>query len=254
MKKIELSEQWLKESLTSKSPKEISEEIGCNVETVRRRIRDLGISRSRNSHLINEGFFDKWSHDMAYILGFTYADGSINTSLHHNQLTYQLNTVDLEVLEFIRDKIQPSKRIYKYERIDKRTKKVYQVSHLTISSKKIVKSLSGLGCIPNKTYEEIHIPDIPRDFWGDYLRGLFDGDGSIYLHRGKIACSIACNQLQFLEEIKNRLGFGYLEQSKTCAKISFWSKKDVLKLYDIMYNGNFCLNRKYEKFTLIDKE
>lgn len=40
--------------------------------------------------------------------------------------------------------------------------------------------LAKFGIIPNKTYLTNHLPEVPKKFLKDFLRGLLDGDGSIY--------------------------------------------------------------------------
>lgn len=259
MKKLIISKEKLEELLKTMNPYEIAQIYNCNVETIRRRMRDYQINRSRHAHLINEEFFDTWSNDMAYILGFTFADGSVSTKLHHNKLVYQLKDSDREILDFIISKIQPSRNLYFYTRMDKRSGKVYNIVMTDFSSKKIIQSLAKLGCIPDKTYQKINLPIIPEEFLGDFLRGLFDGDGSInsgfYNGRYKVGCSICCHQKLFLEEIKNRIGFGNITNDKT-PKISFSSKSDIKRFYNLLYKNNstFCLSRKFSKFTEVINE
>ena len=48
---------------------------------------------------LNEDYFETWSHEMAYILGFISADGSINKQ--KTSLSIELQMRDKKVLEFI---------------------------------------------------------------------------------------------------------------------------------------------------------
>lgn len=186
-----------------------------------------------------------------FILGFIFADGSINTSLHHNQINIQINPKDIEVLEFIKSKIQPSSNILQYEKFCKNTNKNYAVARISFSSKKIVKDLINLGCVPGKTYKEIRVPNIPIEFYRDFIRGVFDGDGSIYISKKsstKVGCFICCSSVSFLKDIKNIIGFGNINENESPARLSFYKKNNIQLFFDYMYNGNFCLIRKFKKF------
>lgn len=255
MRKIELSKEFLEEELKTQSPKEIAEKIGCCIDTIRRKIRESGIKRTKHAHLINHDYFKNWSNNMAYVLGFVFADGTINTSLHHNVLKIELSDRDGEVLEFIRDEIQPTLKIYEYQHLDKRSGVISKSKILSISSKEIVKDLINLGCIPNKSYKEIRVPNIETVFQPDFVRGYFDGDGTVYHSRKDnthgIAANISCSSCSFLKDIKNIVGFGKIETYSNPIKLSMYSYKDIYSLYEYMYNNGFCLKRKFDKYTNI---
>lgn len=255
---IKIDRDWLVRELKTKTPKDISHEMGCHVETVRRKIREYNISRSRHSHLINENYFEEWSSNMSYILGFTFADGSINTSLHHNKLCYQIKNKDAEILKFIIKEIQPSRNYYSYSR-NNESGSISEYVMVDFSSKKIVQNLIQLGCVPNKTYKDINLPKIPNHFFGDFLRGLFDGDGSInYCDRKgtnlkRVGCSISSNSSNFLEQIRETIGFGSISLHGTPA-LKFYSKGDIYNFYNIIYSSEcFKLERKYDKFKEVFK-
>lgn len=250
MKKVALSKQALQEKLKKESPQQIADSLGCNVETIRRRIREYNIVRSRHSHLIKEDYFKEWSRNMSYILGFTYADGSINTTKHHSKLVFQLQKSDEEVLNFIKQEIQPNRRIYHYERFDNRTENTYAISMIDFSSKILIKDLKEIGIISNKTYDDRILPNIPNKYWWDFVRGWFDGDGSISINSNKKAesCYICCNSYNMLSQAQERMGFGVLSNSDNPSRLNFYSKADIQSLFHNMYNGNFCLTRKFNKF------
>lgn len=250
MREIEINKDWLEQQLKVKSPMDISVELQVNVETIRRKIRRFGIKRKRHSHLINESFFDEWSSDMSYALGFIYADGCVNRSLHHNKLCLQLQDRDIEILNFFISRIQPNRSIYSYSRFDKRTQKKYTYAMTDFSSERLINSLEKLGCFVNKTYKKISLPAVPDEYIGDFIRGLFDGDGSIYGSKKKYGCYITCSCKEFLEQIFNRIGFGVMSKSDWPHRLYFHSKKAIKNLYDLMYyNKNaFCLARKKIKF------
>ena len=65
------------------------------------------------------------------------------------------------------------------------TTKKYKDNHkklelLTICNTKIYDDLIKLGCLQNKTFN-CHLPSIDKVFMPDFIRGFFDGDGSIWI-------------------------------------------------------------------------
>ena len=125
------------------------------------------LRKSRVSHKMNEKFFRTWTPNMAYVLGFAYADGNINTTLHHNKLVFQQNIRDLPAIDFVRDLIYPEKRIYFYKR------KNCEICVLDLSSKILVNDIKELGCVERKTYEDLSFPpNIPEQYKIDFVRGV----------------------------------------------------------------------------------
>ena len=124
-------------------------------------------------YTLNENYFDNiTSSNQAYILGFIYADGSIN--LNKNTLSICISEKDKSILEFIIKELEYSGNIKL--KIIKNNK----YSLLTIVSKKLINRLNELGIIQNKTYNSKNLPRISKSLFNDLLRGFFDGDGSIY--------------------------------------------------------------------------
>lgn len=254
-----ITKEDLLEKLKSKSTKEIAEEMNCSVHAIRHRIRKYGIKRARNEHRINKDYFKTWSSNMAYILGFIYADGSITKSKKINRayLAISLQIKDIEILEFIKKEIAPKNSIYTYYR--DQYDKNYGSATIMICSKEICNDLEALGCIQNKTYEGLKFPDVPKEYIADFIRGFFDGDGSIYISKNskynKAHFKIVSSSKDFLIKIMENIGCGkiLLEHKGPKSKIDLWSintgsKIDVCKIFNFLYNNNFCLLRKFEKF------
>lgn len=259
MKRVLIDKDWLLANADKMSPEAMAKEIGCCTATILRAYTKYGIKRSRHAHLIKEDFFETWSSDMAYILGFTFADGSINRKLHHNKLVYQLKDVDKEVLEFIIGAIQPTRNLYFYTRHDKRSNVTCSTVMTDFSSSRLIDSLERLGCVPNKTYKDILPPNVPKKYLGDFIRGLFDGDGSISIcidrvKYHKVSCYICCNCKGFLQKLQEMIGFGYVyANGEETPRLMFSSRDDIRGLYNLMYRDNnaFRLSRKFNKFQEI---
>lgn len=202
----------------------------------------------KRKYPLNEEYFETWSHDMAYILGFISADGSVNKQ---GSLSIELQLRDIEVLEFIRQQISPTSPI----KITKKKNKEY--CRLRINSQTLIQSLQKYNIIPNKTFSIKLDFDIPQQFTGDYVRGLFDGDGWICCRRNGIETGFASHQKEYLQSLKYLINIGNIHENKKITKsgkLSIWFswdmyKNDSIKLRNIMYaSGGFSLKRKQDIF------
>lgn len=141
-------------------------------------------SGGKRTYTLNERYFENIdSQDKAYILGFLFADG--NVSLPNNEVRINLKEEDREILEKMRKAIGSSRPlIYNPERYDTRgyiNKPQYKLS---VQSYLMCQDLINLGCIENKSLK-IDFPNIDEKYYSHFLRGYFDGDGSIYTGKGK---------------------------------------------------------------------
>lgn len=181
---------------------------------------------------------------MAYILGFISADGSIDKN--KRSLSIELQIRDKEVLEFIRQQICPTALI----KIIKKKEKEY--CRLRINSVKMIESLQVYNVVPNKTFTIRLDFDIPQQFLGDYVRGLFDGDGWVTCRRNTIEFGICSPSKNYLDEIRNLLAFGRVrERSKKIHSVYALEaeSKVAIKIRNIIYSSNsFSLKRKRDIF------
>lgn len=210
----------------------------------------------------DKDFFKKWSHDMAYILGFIYADGNIVKTKRGTHFI-AIYTADEELLKHIRI-------IFSSEHtISKRSSITGEVFRLQIGSKEWFTDLGKIGLVPNKT-SRMRLPDISNKYFGDFVRGYFDGDGNVWtglIHKKRFSPSVtiqvaftSCSH-EFLSDLHKELqtianvkgGSIYKSKIKNFSRLSF-SKLDALKIYKIMYNAEhklFLLRKKqvFAKFV-----
>ena len=137
--------------------------------------------RSNNyykSKEIDVDFFAKIdSEEKAYVLGFMYADGYISGKY----FGFKQSAKDKEILEKIRIALKSKHKIGEY--INKNgygQGKAY--CSLIISNEKMVSDLQSLGVVFNKS-KILQFPNqeqVPSHLLRHFIRGYFDGDGSIY--------------------------------------------------------------------------
>lgn len=239
--------------------KELATRLSMSSGTIRKKYKELGLSKKSGyrphfalKYETQEDYFETWSPNMAYLLGFITADGHLNISDCHNRLIIGLSQKDKCILDFVSDQI--SRRPYY---INKNNNSIY----LTINSKKLIKSIQAAGLPADKNNITV-LQNMPKELWPHYLLGIFDGDGCFtYQQRvrfdkyksveGKF--QITNNNLLLLNNLRDKCGFGYGKIYKSNHGNYYnWvicKTEELLIIYRYMYSQmSFCLNRKKNKF------
>lgn len=208
----------------------------------------------RKYNLDEEYFYNINTPNKAYILGFIYADGSINKE---KNLTITLAEKDIDILLFIKDELNYQGKIHR--RIVKN--RIYYT--LNITSKKLVISLENNGIIPNKTYLSKSLPIVDEELYNHFLRGIFDGDGSIYKCKNNEYTVCFSSNIYVLEEIKEFLNsIGILtsnirlrnKESIFSGMLEIRGSFKIEKFKKFLYGkGGFRLQRKYNIFKEAEK-
>ena len=202
----------------------------------------------------NEDFFKEWNEDMAYVLGFTTADGCIKDN---NDLCFEIHQDDVEILEYIKKVMEIENPITNthYNNRDLVT--------LRVRSKTICDDLILLNVTPRKTYTIVAPSFIPEDMFHHYIRGYWDGDGSISLYNhakqitaivaAKTASEIYARQLSKILESYNINTIIYNRPAKDIKHVELYELriigKHIPKFSEFIYNdAPFYLKRKYDKF------
>ena len=241
----------------------ISQKFHCRTETIKNVLilNNIEIKRrgSAKNRTLNEHFFETIdSEEKAYFLGLLFADGNItnDTSRKRNPtIRLQLKLSDQKLIEDFRKTINGSGAIT----YDKREKK--EAACFSFRSKIMADDLSKYGIIPNKTYLTKHLPEIPNEFLKDFLRGLLDGDGSIYQETKSKKFRIDfCSYHQSICQEFRTLCNTFLDKENTntianygtAYHIRFNDQNSVKQLATVLYKGNkVALARKYEMAKLI---
>lgn len=193
----------------------------------------------------------------AYILGLWFADGSIS----RNQSTIGLSQTDNALLEQIRDYLLPDLILRK----DKSS------LILKISSVDFKNNLISHGITKNKSYTDFSIPPINKELQRHFIRGYFDGDGTVYMD-GKYLrfniCSITMtilteislifNEFHIESKINTEIREGklllnpqgkYSTNYKNMHRLLVRKNESLYKLFNFLYkDATIYLERKYQKF------
>src|SRR3989344_2415742 len=195
---------------------------------------------------INQAFFKTWSSEMAYLTGYIAADGAITIGPRGNSFL-DLQSIDEELIIL-------AKTLFKADHIiSKRQRKDGVRYRLQIGSKTMVSDLSSLGLGPKKT-KRMSLPEIPQDYFFDFIRGYMDGDGSITVSPQYVLLRFTTGSQLFLGDVDSKisemLGIkGSLFYSGNAWRLNYSGKSAMKLLKSIYKQGYFCcLKRKYEKY------
>ena len=230
-------------------------------------LRKLGITRPNGIQAkINHDYFENIdSEHKAYWLGFIYADGSITKKAYEKgsytyRLRMELMFEDKYILEQmaldLESDLKP-KEYYNDTSSFEGYNKPKHTAYIMISSKKMGEDLVKLGVVPNKTLILKSLPSIPDNLMKHFIRGYFDGDGSVYLTKDNTIKTAFYGTHDFINSIQDFL-IKELNLTKKKitdqkeANVSFvgMAKQESEKLYHYMYDeATIFLNRKYEKYN-----
>jgi len=205
-------------------------------------------------------FFEKWSPEMAYILGFLIADGYVFTNPRGSQY-FGLMLTDKEIMKEIRKALRSNHKISTYKAKKKYWKDRYA---LQIGSKEAVARLKDFGIIQNKSLIIKYPKNIPEEFLGHFVRGYFDGDGGVYFRKHFVKArkkmkwvfqtSFTSGSRSFLvglhKALRPYVKGGTIREKQRGHELTF-SHRDGLALYRLMYNNisnRLFLERKYKIF------
>lgn len=203
---------------------------------------------SRRYNLDDSKFNAIDTEEKAYWLGFLYADGCVHDS--SNDISLSLSVVDIGHLEKFRIFLSTDRPIRTY------SKKVgADYSKLIATSSQMKSALISLGCGINKT-TILTFPEIREDLIFHFIRGYFDGDGSItYVSTQNEYKFRICGTYEFLSSVKNILNINNpLRQRWPDREINNWEidiggNIQVYKKLKLLYeNSTIYLDRKFERF------
>jgi DNA-binding transcriptional regulator WhiA len=236
--------------------REIAALIGCDRQLVLKRAKRFKIKFTRNriKYPVFNEFFHAWSHDMSYVLGFIMTDGCVRKQRNSYQVKIEINMKDISVLEFIREKTSPTRPI--------RTNLIHKNASGSISrsaellltvTKETFKLLNSYGIVPRKSGKEKIPPNIPKKFIWSFIRGAFDGDGSIYRRKqGGFDWCICSSSKIFAQQLHQIIPFSKMRKNRSMWIVIVRTKEHIKKIREVLYqDSSFHLKRKYDKLQEI---
>ena len=202
-------------------------------------------------------FFNNQSPDMAWVMGFIAADGTVRKDC--NEIKIGLSIKDYDVLEKIKKAINLDEPIKIYT-----TKNGYDCCGLQWTCEEHKKALKDYSIVPSKTFTLQPPFKLDEEYWVDYIRGYFDGDGSVNLIHNKDYLSLrwqVCSATKCIVDFivsyfEKKYNIPRVKIQKRAGKHTLYyiqySTKASKKIFDILYKKDslFC-ERKYDNFCKI---
>lgn len=196
------------------------------------------------------------SHNGAWLLGFIAAKGYLPLMRGtKNKIIITLPLEDKEVLSLIQKELAFQGEIKEFK-----TEEGYKCCYLKISSKNLRKKIEeyGLG------YSSRRIPRISEEYKMDFIRGYFDGNGTIFeLTKMRVNFKIVSSDKNLLQEIVNYLDSKFIlhtqpvldEVKKVHTIYSIrYDFRDSLILGETFYNNDYAASpRKKQHFLYVKK-
>lgn len=217
-------------------------------------IRDM-VDSHRHYDVNAEAFKTIDTPEKAYWLGFLYADGYVHTS--RGEVKLQLAAKDHGHLVKYRQFLQSDIPIKPDVQANKAGNPAFK---LTVYNRKFTKHLIAKGCTQAKSFTITFPPWLDSKFFGAFILGLLDGDGSVGVYKSKRSC---CVQLlgtqaviQAIHDILLQKGVllsaKRIHKDKRCPKIhtvKLHAIDEIYNLYNFLYfNSPVWLDRKKAKF------
>lgn len=240
------------------SLREIGEKFNIaftKIHTILRRNQASTDRDAKRKYKLDETIFDVIdTEERAYWLGFLLADGCVTEE----------KCLELTLMEADESHIEKFRAFLKTDAPIKRRivilgEKSYSASRLIIYSKYLVASLISLGCIPCKSLK-LKFPKISENLINHFMRGYFDGDGTLHVRPdGQMSFSVIGTK-EFLDGYEKRLRALGLNHTKR----SFEGRAFTMR-----YSGNVAvglirnylykdatvfLERKYTNFHRVTKQ
>lgn len=193
----------------------------------------------------------------AYIMGLIMSDGWITSG---RQIGIRLSIKDKNVLHKIAN--------YFSEKINLQEEDNFCL--FRISSYEAFYNLNKYGITTNKTYDNLYIPEMNEDLIRHFIRGYFDGDGTIYVDRNFLKYNICSINKKFLIQIQDVLSKNgiyssinkevrkgkkmfvvdhYCEDCKNMYRLFIRRKSELVKFHEFLYNeSTIFMERKYNKY------
>ena len=241
------------------SIRELAKKYNCSTSPIITLFKRKGLKFNAPStyhkYSIDEHFFDEIdTEEKAYILGFLYADGGNCSGKTRYIISLVLHPNDVAILERIKFELKMESPITDWK--STKNGKIYK--RIQICNKHMVKMLEKYGLVPRKslivTYPEWLREDLHRHF----LRGLFDGDGSIQSNLNYINF---CGSVYIINHIKamfeNKFDASIRVYKNETHHPNFASmfcsnRADMVRILHWMYDdSNIRLERKYQLYLQV---
>jgi hypothetical protein len=180
---------------------------------------------------LRESLFSRWSQPMAYLLGYIFTDGTL-VRLSPGTCRVTISSIDREHLEKMAailgggvkvDTRTQSKRGFSG------TENRYIFS-IGFTRPRMIDDLRRLGLTERKSLT-MQFPDVPEEFVWDFIRGCWDGDGSIMLEGASLVVAYTSGSFGFVSTMRERM------QNYDLGRLTIYTRQpDGVKTKNLSYS------------------
>lgn len=184
----------------------------------------------------------------AYIIGLLISDGYILKADKKSPVWgISLKLEDEYILQEILNQIGLTKKLIN----DRDNCKM-----LLVTSTEMVNDLQQYGIVQRKSFK-VRLPkNIPNNLMKHLIRGIFDGDGTVFinstdrLYFGFYGNHFILTEIKELLTKEINISDNKITDKDTVSQMTFSKKEDILNFYNYLYDeSNVYLTRKKDKFT-----
>ena len=204
-------------------------------------------------HSYDERYFEKIDTEgKAYFLGLLATDGNISPRLTAARIA--LKEEDCSILEKFRNELGPDAPELRTKISTICGKKALPQKALVLSRVAMVKDLMKLGILPNKSKTLEITTTLQEHLIPHFLRGAWDGDGSVTERRFKITTASIkfATQLQTLIKLISNVELSIKSEITKTGSYLFnlpGYKKDAKVIQAIYQNSDFVIERKFKNYV-----
>lgn len=203
--------------------------------------------RGAGEEHLNVHAFDAWTSNMAYALGLFFADGCLQRAATGGSWRVSFYNTDEATVNWWHQFLGNPHKLHVHHR--------QQDCFSSVSvSDTLGDRLNALGAVPRKSTEPIRMPELPKAVARDFVRGFFDGDGSIGLRRNShskgglnLVCTFTCNSPLFLEDLAKVLDRQNIKVSQDRVGLQI-TGSNAERLCQYMYSEGPAMQRKLDKW------
>jgi AraC-like DNA-binding protein len=282
---------------SNKSLADIAKECGCSRQYVYKKMkqyeiqlrsqakaRELAYDKNKISHIkvdengnerevlvdkinVNEDFFASWSDEMAYVLGVIYTDGCLHAGSKYDHslqtkgraFRFDVAQKEPELLTKVLNLMGSNAKLYHIKRREYVSGVAGELFRFSINNNKVYNDLIKLGLTPRKS-RTIDFPNMPEKCIRHFMRGCWDGDGSVYIEKrnSSIAASFTSGSLKFIKGLLKYLEIAGLpsitihtHRGKNLSYYFRFRDSSCLQLYHYLYDDvppEQYLSRKHDIF------
>lgn len=144
--------------------------------------------------------FEDLNANKAYLLGFLLTDGSVDGRRHSVRI--EIQTRDAPLLAAFVQLFGGSIA----------TSHGGKAMRWTLNGKALCEELAPFYIVPNKTFV-VRLPMLLDSLMPHLLRGIWDGDGTFYIHKNRVEAELSSGSKQFVDDVASFLGSAGIKTS-----------------------------------------